>query len=147
MLCSLVRKKTVNEWTWRAHTRIIPSHKSILVCSSKYMEKGRTSVCPFYTLQGGRGQHHTDTSLVRKASLTPFPGLLPYRFGFVVPRVTQVLVSLDAVKGLVLTPEWRVQAGQAARRPLVASLQSSMLFGSSSVRGVVQLGTAGNCLS
>lgn len=51
--------------------------------------------------------------------------------------MTQALVSLDFVKGLVLTPEWRVQASQAAGRPLVASLQSNLLFGSGSVRGVV----------
>lgn len=61
--------------------------------------------------------------------------------------MTQVLVSLDSVKGFVLTPEWRVQAGQVAGKPLVASLQSSLLFGSGSVSGVVRLGTAGNCLS
>lgn len=61
--------------------------------------------------------------------------------------MTQALVSLDSVKELVLTPEWRVQASQAAGRPLVASLQSNLLFGSGSVSGVVQLGTAGNCLS
>lgn len=61
--------------------------------------------------------------------------------------VTQILVALDSVKCLVQTPECRVQAGQAARGPGVASLQSSLLFGSCSVSGVGRLGTAGNCLS
>lgn len=109
-------------------------------------EKGETSACPFYRLKGARAAGHMDkTSLVRKASLIPFPGLLPYQFG--APGLTQVLVSLDSAKSLVLTPECRVQADQAVGRPLVASLQSSLLFGRGSVSGVVRLGTAGNCLS